>query len=325
MSPSGNFNCRWPVILIVANHRCIIDTFVSDGQPWLAGSRPPLPYIEFYERDELAGQLDNWCGPTVTAVESLVRAAGFASAEVLRVTDTTAIIAAHRKWRNLPPEQRPAIDLIGLNCHSHRGRCFQSQKEEYIALWCVWASSTPPPLDDVFPEVDSFGVSPISCSLTPDGLLVNFRVPPGLCAGKHQARIKIGTSRWSEPRGFFMNLSAASAAPTIESAQDGVLWHDGRVDWNSGGWLTLWIRGLSAEADPGNTVVEIDGVPHLPETVDPETGQLNVRLRPIIPPGIREVKVSHRGALSSGITITVAGDPPEIHGLETCSGRNLRV
>ncbi len=119
-----------------------------------------------------------------------------------------------------------------------------------------------------------------------------------------------------------MNLSAASAPLTIKAAQDGVLWQEGKVDWKSGGWMTLWVEGLSVEADPGNTVVEIDGVPHLPETLDPETGQLNVRLRPVILPGIYIVKVIHRGACSSGITIAVTGDPPQIHGLETLTSKH---
>ncbi len=121
---------------------CIVDTFVIDGETWRQGVQPTLPFLEFYERDEHGGQLDNWFGPTVGAVESLVRAAGFASAEVLRVTGTTAIVAAHRKWKSLPPDQDDAIRLIGLNCHAHHGRAFQSRKEEYIALWCDW--KTPP-------------------------------------------------------------------------------------------------------------------------------------------------------------------------------------
>src|ERR1041384_6364559 len=86
-------------ICAVTRELCIIDTFVVDGETRREGVRPPLPYLEFYEREELSGQADNWCGPSVCAVEALARAAGFARAEVLRVTDASACVAAHRKWR----------------------------------------------------------------------------------------------------------------------------------------------------------------------------------------------------------------------------------
>ncbi len=76
----------------VTRDMCLIDTFVVDGEAWQRGIRPPLPYIEFYERAELAGQLDNWSGPTIGAVEALVRAAGFSRARVLRVTEASAHI-----------------------------------------------------------------------------------------------------------------------------------------------------------------------------------------------------------------------------------------
>ncbi len=300
----------------VTRDRCIVDTFVSDGEAWLAGIRAPLPYIEFYERDELAGQLDNWCGPSVSAVLSLVRAAGFASAELLRVTDTTATVAAHRRWRHLPPDEGPPIKLIGLNCHLHRGRSFRSHKEEYIALWCEWTDPTPPALEEVFPEIDSFGVAPISSDFTEAGLLISLRVPPGLSPGEHQARVKIGNFAWSAYKEFFVDLSPIATALTIESAQDGIVWRENEVDWQNGGWLTLWIDGLSPEADAGNTVIEIDNIPHLPEAVFPATGQLNLRLRPVISSGLRRVRVKHRGACSQEIAIAITGAPPMIRGLE---------
>ena len=41
------------------------------------------------------------------------------------------------------------------------------------------------------------------------------------------------------------------------SLQDGATWTKGTVDWSHGGWLTVWVEGLSAEANPGNTIVEV--------------------------------------------------------------------
>src|SRR5260370_16321995 len=54
-------------ICAVTRELCIMDSFVVDGEAWLRGEPPPYPYVEFYEARELAGQLANWSGPTVTA------------------------------------------------------------------------------------------------------------------------------------------------------------------------------------------------------------------------------------------------------------------
>jgi tRNA (mo5U34)-methyltransferase len=303
-------------VCAVTLDRCIIDSFVIDGEPWQQGARTPLPYLEFYERDELGGQLDNWYGPTVSAVEGLVRAAGFASAEVLRVTGKTAIVAAHRSWKNLPPIEREPVKLVALNCHSHPGRYFQSQKEEYIVLWCDWPEAKAPPVSAVFPEVNGLGTAPISCTLTAEGLQIQLRVPPGLSPGQHAVRVKIGNAGWSDPQDFFLDLPATGQPLELIAAQDGVLGHAGEVDWAAGGWLTLWADGLSAEADPGNTIAEIDGVPHFPEGVYPSSGQVNVRLRRVILAGRSQVRLFHRGQSSHARTITVKGEAPPIPGLE---------
>ncbi|HYP12864.1 MAG TPA: methyltransferase domain-containing protein, partial [Bryobacteraceae bacterium] len=185
-------------ICAITREICVVDSFVCDGEEYLDGQRPHLPYIEFYENDQLAGQLDNWCGPSVTAVEALVRAAGFARARLQRVTERTAIVAADRKWGALPVSE-PPLELVGLHCHAHGGKYFQSQKEEYFAILCRWSQPEAPPLETVFPEVDQYGVAPLACKLTPAGLAVSARVPPGLTPGEHTVRLKIGSSGWSDP------------------------------------------------------------------------------------------------------------------------------
>src|SRR5262249_23667076 len=160
--------------------------------------------------------------------------------------------AAHRRWRHLPGIEQPGVELTGLSSHASRGRTFFSSKEEYLQLWVSWSAAKAPPLDIIYPEVDGFGIAPLSRSITVHGLLVTVRVPPGLAAGRHEVLVRIGQSDWSRTAEFFLDLPAAERAPELQSIQDGVTWKGGEVDWSNGGWLTVWLNGLTAEADAGN-------------------------------------------------------------------------
>ena len=256
------YHLRYPIeglekICAITTGVCIVDTFVADGKEWLAGERPPLPYAEFYERRELGGQVDNWWGPTVGAVAAWIRAAGFAHAELLCVTTTTARFAAHRRWPNLPADERPAFPLLGLNNHANRGRTFHSSKEEYVTLWAEWPDPDPPPLDAVFPEVDGLGVSPLFCTVHEGSLQTAVRVPPGLASGRHEARLKIGSAAWSEPIAFYVDLPRLTSPIELISVQDGLNWTKDQTDWQTGGWITIWLGGLSLEADPATSLCSL--------------------------------------------------------------------
>ncbi|HZI73783.1 MAG TPA: hypothetical protein VFD73_07090, partial [Gemmatimonadales bacterium] len=189
-------------------------------------------------------------------------------------------------------------------------------KEEYIKLWCLWNRADVPPFDAVFPEVDGFGVAPLSCTIVNQWLVVSIRVPPGLRPGRHEGRIKIGEFGWSQPREFYLDLPSIASNLELRAIQDSISWRTGEVDWANGGWLTLWADGLSPEADPGNTLVEIAGVPHVPEAVEPLKGQVNIRLRPLIRAGEHEVGLLHRGA-ESRLPLLVKGEAPRIRGLQS--------
>jgi hypothetical protein len=159
-------------------------------------------------------------------------------------------------------------------------------------------------------------VAPLACKRTEYGLNVAFRVPPGLAPGRHEARLKVDGRSWSEYKEFFFDLPVVHTAPKLTSIQDGVSWRADEVDWAGGGWVTLWVEGLSAEADCGNLVVEIAGVPHLPDSVDPVKGQVNVKLRPLIRAGERDVRILHRGSASGSRKLRVVGDAPAVRGLD---------
>jgi tRNA (mo5U34)-methyltransferase len=310
------YHCKHPLLALervcsVTRDLCIVETHVADAVDWQRGERRAYPFIDLYEHDELGGQFDNWTDPSVDAVAALLRMAGFASAGLLRIYDDVAAFAAYRHWRNLPPDSAPPVTLHGISSHWNRGHSFRNDREEYLEMWCEWPGDAPP-VAGVYPEIAGFGVAPLAAIPKPEGLLVSVRLPPGLLPGTHHARVKIGTHGWSNPLPFHIGLPESPAPLRLMSVQDGVGWKDGITDWASGAWLTVWIDGLTPEADPGNTVVEIGGIPHAPEDVFPAKGQINVRLRPIVAEGLHTVSVTHGGARSNQSTVRVTGQRPAL-------------
>ncbi len=312
------YHLRYPIeglekICAVTSDVCIVDTFVADGDKWLAGDRL-LPYAEFYEHAELAGQVDNWWGPSVSAAAAWTRSAGFARAELLRVTASSATFAAHRRWDRLPEPGAPALALTGLNNHANRGRTFQSSKEEYVLLWADWEGSAPE-LSEVYPEVDGFAAPPLYVSGENGKLQIAIRVPPGLSPGRHEARLRIGPAGWSEALAFYLDLPAFDGEIELLAVQDGVSWDLGVIDWSTGGWITMWLRGLSDEADAGNVTIFVDGIPHSPEDVHVASGQVNSKLRPLFDAGKHELHAEHRGVRSNALEVEVMGSAPTVAAL----------
>ncbi len=299
-------------ICTVTRGFCIVDTYAIDTEAYRAGQSSPIPYAEFYERGELGGQLDNWCGPTVSQVQAWVRAAGFASATVLSLTATTVRVRADRHWRDLPPVTAEPLVLHGVNSPAHGGRCFRSDGEDYLVFWCQWNSDKAPDLESAYPEVDGYGLAPIFAQATPNGLMITTRLPPGLSPGKHDARLRIGGSGWSNVEAIYVDLEPATGTLSVEGIQDAITFVP-HVDWAQGGWVTLWVSGLTELADVGNIKVEIDGIPHRPHAVTRD--QLNLQLRPLFEAGIHRVVVEHRGLRSAAQDFTLRGECPAIKGI----------
>jgi tRNA (mo5U34)-methyltransferase len=301
-------------ICAITRDVCIVDTYVVDPKAYVEGTSSPIPYAEFYERGELGGQLDNWCGPTVSQVQAWIRTAGFARADVLRVTSTTVCVRASRHWGDLPPVTAAPTLLYGVNSPSHGGRCFLSQKEEYLVFWCQWTSDAAPALETVFPEVDGYGVSPIFSRVSPTGLMITTRLPPGLTPGRHEARLRIGSADWSNIEPIYVDIEDLTGTLAIVAVQDAITFSPNEVDWANGGWVTVWVNGLAELVDFGNVSVEVDGIPHRPQAI--VSGQVNTQLRPLFRAGEHQVAVVHFGVRSNTISFTLRGATPVIKGFE---------
>ncbi|MDQ1473481.1 MAG: hypothetical protein QOJ99_4961, partial [Bryobacterales bacterium] len=254
---------------------------------------------EFYERGELGGQIDNWCGPSPECLLSMCRSAGFAQAELKDITNRRASVVCARHWPDpwndfAPP---PAHLNSAANNRTYVA-FFHPDKEEYI---CCYFKSAEPNLtvDSVFVEVDGFGISSLAVSQNgPDAWQVNCLRPPGLDPGRHEVRIRVGGGQRSNPVEIVMLNSDGeqvpaparnlpSEAPELCSAE----YHpsgDQRLAVNRAGSLICYFRSpaevigapdLTIEA--GNDLLRADILSSLANGV----WQANVLLRHPVSPG----------------------------------------
>ncbi|HMC62733.1 MAG TPA: DUF1698 domain-containing protein, partial [Candidatus Solibacter sp.] len=100
------YHLRHPVLALeivcsLTTEVAIVETFVTDGAGWREHVAD-IPTMEFYETDELNGQMDNWVGLTVGCLLAMCRAAGFARVELFAVDSINAAVACYRKWEAEP-------------------------------------------------------------------------------------------------------------------------------------------------------------------------------------------------------------------------------
>ncbi|MFN0172349.1 MAG: class I SAM-dependent methyltransferase [Bryobacteraceae bacterium] len=283
----------------------VVETFTipADDQP-----RPELPYLEFYERDELRGQIDNWFGPSADCVPALARSAGFARVEPCAIEGDRAAFACYRRW---PPASGndPEPEVRGVAQAWNFGFNFRQDGDEYISCWFThpWPEIG---LDQLFPEVGGFGVAPVHVKREGgDAWMVSFRVPPGLAVGWHDVTLRVGSSERSCPRRIAVGIPAQASRLEIRGLCDGLESVPGEVRRVNGSHLSLWIAGLPHNADRGNVRILIDGVYHAPLFVgdaDPEgVRQVNVPVKDWMGPGEFPCEVECGGVRSAAVGVKV--------------------
>jgi len=288
----------------------IVESFVTDDPSAIPG----YPRMEFYERDELGEQLDNWFGPSPECLLGLCRTAGFARADLCDITDDRATIACQRKWSaplltapsrsRLGTGERSAPVLNGALHYRNYGINFYTTRDEYVSCWFN-SLGFEPTRDTVFPEVGGFGVQPIDVRrFDEQQWIATFKLPPGLAPGWHEVRLRTEGSPLSEPARIAVDIPAVVKELRLESVTDGRTWTPAEV---ISGYLTVWIAGLPDNADRGNVRVPIDGRNQeiLFVSAPDEQGlrQINASLRPLVRPGIHELAVECGGTRSNNINI----------------------
>ncbi len=249
--------------------------------------------MEYYERAELGGQIDNWCGPSPECLLSFCRSAGFARAELVDVTNNRGSVTCHRRWAEPVESAGPGPELrSAVNNRSWEPR-FHPNKDEYLC--CFFRSGVEATKDQItadqitadqitadqitadqitadslMVEVDGFGTQTLL--VAPDGSggwQANCLKPPGLEAGVHLVRVRTPRSARSNAVTFTMldewgrepaatDVLVAGLVPELCSAEfreSGDL----RLAGSRGGALVVYFRAAVAALQPRDVRVEVGG------------------------------------------------------------------
>lgn len=272
----------------------LIESFVIQPE-----NRQIPAVMEFYERTELGGQVDNWCGPSPECLVSMCRSAGFAQVELKDITNQRASVVCRRRW----PEPEPVAAIAAPQLHAViNNRTYISKfhplKDEYLC--CYFRSEERGlTIDSLFVEVDGLGTHALVVAENePGGYQANCLRPPGLEPGRHEVRVRTANSGPSNPAEFTMldesgrDVLMASAhlpreAPELCSAEfrpPGDL----RFAVNRGGSLVCYFRSPAEAMIPADVTVEVEGKTGRADTISflgDGVWQANVLLDQPLPAG----------------------------------------
>jgi tRNA (mo5U34)-methyltransferase len=277
-------------------------------------------YLEFYETDELGGQIDNWCGPTVACLLAMTRSAGFPRVELRYVESRRGGLGAYRHWNPVTPEGGAAPPFLCSAVNNrHNDTVFQPRKDEYLCLAFLHEGDLKK--DEVLVEVDRFGVPAIVLAKHAAGYWqVNVKVPPGIPPGAHDVRVGTVRAGFSEPVGITMLPQGAErrygatpfrgeevsvAAPVLVRVENTM---DRSRTFRGYRNETLACRFNHAEGilDLSKVQLTIDGRPYplvSVERPDPGMWQVNARLKGLSR-GTHELRLrTARGGFSDPLAI----------------------
>jgi len=294
-------------ICALTKDTAFVESFVTDD-----GSAPCTAActMEFYETNELGGQIDNWFGPSVQCAAALCRSAGFARVNLEYVSDRRAGITCRRRWEPPPPQPAEPAPLLysAVNNRSNDIQ-FHPGKDEYI---CVYFRSDVPGLtrDRLRIDIDEYGAPVLAlANLRPHEWQANLRVPPGLAVGPHQVRLRTADSAYGNTFAIVVESpgarldrplqrttnpgTATEPAPEIYEVRNGMtesdIFHGHRNEY-----VLCRFRTGESGLDRDSMILRIDGAEQ-PVLFLTEIGggcwQTNSRLPAGLEPGSHHVRV----------------------------------
>jgi tRNA (mo5U34)-methyltransferase len=190
------YHLRHPLLALekicsITREMAFIESYVIDPDASFPGC-----VMEFYETNELGGQIDNWWGPTAACLAALCRSAGFGTVENLYVRDRRAGLVCGRQWAQpLRAETAPPLLCFAVN-NRYQDDCFSPPKDEYISITFKYADEIEK--SGVLIEVDNLAVPLLSLApIGPSRWQADVRVPPGLDEGRHAVRLRTTKSGYS--------------------------------------------------------------------------------------------------------------------------------
>lgn len=249
-------------IVELSTDLALIESFVIASEV-----RPISTVMEFYERAELGGQIDNWCGPSPECLVSMCRSAGFAQVQLLDITSQRASVICRRCWPEVSASPTAAPLLVStVNSRTYLP-LFHQNKDEYI---CCFFKSSAAAIDpeNVQIEVDGFGVPAILvASGGPGAWQANCLRPVGLTPGRHQVTLRTLESARSNTAEFIVTdanggvPAAASAlawpAPEVCSVEYQPS-SDRRITSGRAGTLVVYFRSEAPVLGSNDVALDLD-------------------------------------------------------------------
>jgi tRNA (mo5U34)-methyltransferase len=224
--------------------------------------------MEFYERSELGGQVDNWCGPSPECLMSMCRSAGFAQVELKDITNQRASVVCRRSWPEPDAQSTAPVPQLRsvINNRTYISN-FHPLKDEYLSCYFTVEERGLTP-DSVLVEVDGLGTHALTVAETGlNGYQANCLKPPGLAPGRHEVRLRTRHSARSNPAAIIMldeagrNVSTVSSElppepPELCSAEFSRS-GDQRFAVNRGGSLVCYFRSAAQSMAPADVGISI--------------------------------------------------------------------
>jgi tRNA (mo5U34)-methyltransferase len=296
-------------ICALTTEAAFVESFVTD-----AGPDPAAPCtLEFYETNELGGQIDNWCGPNTNCLMALCRAAGFARVVFEHKTDRRAGVTCYRKFEPPAHDAKAEAPRIHAAVNNRTNDThFNPAKDEYI---CVYFTSAQADLtrDQMRIEIDGYGVPALLLTSTGgDGWQANLKLPPFLDSGVHEVRVRTTESKYSNvfpitsgpapPREVAVDFRPAAeltdAPPEIYAVESNVT---GTASFRGykNEYLCVWFRSNERNLKRQDVLVQVDGhdlaVLFLTDVGDGRW-QTNSRLPADLKPGRHRLRVRTAGS-----------------------------
>ena len=292
-------------ICSLTTEAAFVESFVTDAGP---DSAAPCT-LEFYETNELGGQIDNWCGPNTNCLMALCRAAGFAQVVLEHQTDRRAGATCYRKFEPPPGNPTAVAPRIHAAVNNRTSAThFNPARDEYI---CLYFASSQPNLtrDEMRVEIDGYGVPVLLLS----GLYwtnewqANLKVPPFLGPGAHEIRVRTTASTLSNvfritsgpappqevAAGFQPAAQVTEAAPEIYAIRNNLTGTSSFRGYKRE-FLCARFRSKQPNLARQDVVIQVDGrdvaVVFLMDVGDGRW-QADSRLPGDIPPGTHRVRV----------------------------------